>query len=98
MLAMAPLNNLLDLGFLALLAAALVGRKHRVLAFAPLQVAGMMCYSLYIWHAMVFQAVQSVLGVVGALTVLLALSAVSYRYIEFARAPDWRPLFLWARA
>ena len=98
MVAMAPLNNLLDLGFLALLAAALVGRKHRVLAFAPLQVAGMMCYSLYIWHAPVLQAVQPAHGLVAALTVLLALSAVSYRYIEFARTPDWRPLFLWSRA
>ena len=96
MVAMAPLNNLLDLGFLALLVAALVGRKHRVLAFAPLQVAGMMCYSLYIWHAPVLQSVQPLYGITATLAVLLALSAISYRYIEFARTPDWRTLFLWS--
>jgi peptidoglycan/LPS O-acetylase OafA/YrhL len=103
MLAMAPLNDVLDAGFACLLAAALApgrggvpGRGwRRLLSWAPLQVAGMMCYSLYIWHAPVLEAVQPAQGLPAALAVLLVLAAFSYRYVECARAPDWRPLFLW---
>lgn len=92
--AMAPLNTVLDLGFLGVLAAALSGRHHPLLGFAPLQVAGMMCYSLYIWHAPVLQAVQPGYGLAAALAVLLALAAASYRWVEFGRVRAWRGLFL----
>jgi peptidoglycan/LPS O-acetylase OafA/YrhL len=94
---MAPLNNVLDLGFVGVLAAALTPRDDAsgLLTFAPLQVAGMMCYSLYIWHAPVMDALHDSHGLVVALPVLIVLAAFSYRYIEFGRVADWRRLFLW---
>ena len=94
---MAVLNNVLDLGLVGVVVAALApgGGVHRVLTFAPLQVAGMMCYSLYIWHAPVVDALLDSHGLVPALLVLLVLAAFSYRYIEFRRVADWRALFLW---
>jgi peptidoglycan/LPS O-acetylase OafA/YrhL len=95
MVAMAPLNNVIDLGYAGILLAVLApGGAHRLLAWAPLQVAGMMCYSLYIWHAPVLEAVQPAQGLLAALALLLALAAFSYRYIEFSRAANWRALFL----
>ena len=39
--------------------------------------------------------VQPTQGGLVALTLVLALSAFSYRYIEFGRVADWRRLFLW---
>jgi peptidoglycan/LPS O-acetylase OafA/YrhL len=96
MVVTAPLNNLLDLGFVSVLACALTKVEGRsVLAFAPLQVIGMMCYSLYIWHAPVLQTVQPLAGGVIALLLVVVLAAFSYRYIEFRRVADWRALFLW---
>jgi peptidoglycan/LPS O-acetylase OafA/YrhL len=96
-LGMAPLNNVLDLGFAGVLAAVLApdGTARSLLTCGPLQVAGMMCYSLYIWHAPVFQALQPSHGLAVALLSLIALSMFSYRYIEFGRVADWRSLFLW---
>jgi peptidoglycan/LPS O-acetylase OafA/YrhL len=97
---MAFLNNILDVGLAGVLAASLApGRNvHRVLTFVPLQVAGMMCYSLYIWHAPVLEAVQPSQGLLPALLVLFVLAVFSYRYIEFGRVKDWRGLFLWQQA
>ena len=94
MLAMAPLNNVIDLGFACVLAASLGGRGG-MLAAVPLQVAGMMCYSLYIWHVPVIDAVRPAQGLGAALPLLLALSLASYRFVEFGRVADWRALFAW---
>jgi peptidoglycan/LPS O-acetylase OafA/YrhL len=91
---MAPLNDLLDLGFVCVVSAALKPSSHNLLTFAPLQVAGMMCYSLYIWHAPILDAVATSHGLLVALPLLVILAAFSYRYIEFRRANDWRRLFL----
>jgi peptidoglycan/LPS O-acetylase OafA/YrhL len=94
---MAFLNSVLDLGFVCVVSAVLTpqGSRSRLLTFGPLQVAGMMCYSLYIWHAPVMDALLQSQGLVPALLVLIALAGFSYRYIEFRRVADWRVLFLW---
>ncbi len=94
---MSPLNDILDAGFCCVLLGALGWERTRwsVFAFAPLQVIGMMCYSIYIWHAPVLASVAPVAGPVPALLLVLALSAFTYRYIEFGRERSWRTLFLW---
>ncbi len=51
-----------------------------------LQLCGMMCYSLYLWHGnmrMVFMADYSVSRIIAYCFFLFALSFLSYRYIEF---------------
>src|SRR5262249_35692461 len=49
--ARAAINDVLDAGlFLVTIAALMPGRLTAALSWRPLQVLGMMCYSLYIWH------------------------------------------------
>ena len=99
----------LTLGF-ALAVAALLslppGPLKSVFANRPIQVLGMMCFSLYVWHEPllrhVFKADIAPLDglawtLPAYLVLLLALSALSYRYIEFGRTADWRALFLIGR-
>ena len=65
-----------------------------------------MCYSIYAWHGIVmnemippepshladtFRVLAPYLFITLALT---ALSALSYRYIEFGRERNWRAVFL----
>jgi peptidoglycan/LPS O-acetylase OafA/YrhL len=97
---MSPLNNLLDAGFCCLLLGALVRERagRAALAFPPLQVIGMMCYSIYIWHAPILSAVGPIIGDAPALLLVLALATFTYRYIEFGRERNWRVLFLWPEA
>jgi peptidoglycan/LPS O-acetylase OafA/YrhL len=73
----------------------------------PLQLLGCMCYSIYAWHGIVMNdmippdtsLLADALRLVAPFTVLiLALSALSYRYIEFGHRRDWKALFLLAPA
>jgi peptidoglycan/LPS O-acetylase OafA/YrhL len=67
-----------------------------------LQVLGCMCYSIYAWHATVMgKMIPHATPLAGTLAlalpcvvVILALSAMSYRYIEFGHQKSWRALFL----
>ncbi len=102
----APLNDVLDAGFAAIIVAALArgGRLAAILSWAPLQVLGMMCYSLYIWHWPVLMAVAPERGAMswtifaGAVAAFLlsslGIAALSYRFIEFRHVANWRGLFL----
>jgi peptidoglycan/LPS O-acetylase OafA/YrhL len=102
----AGLNDVLDAGFCLVIAAALVpdSRVGAALSWRPLQVLGMMCYSLYIWHwpllhwimpdRAVMPAGAFAAGVVAFLLATLAVAALSYRFIEFGRVRQWRKLFL----
>jgi len=104
----AGLNDVLDAGLAAVIVAALVPRTRlaAALSWRPLQVAGMMCYSIYIWHAPLLdwiaadRASMSAPALAGAIAVFLGLTVVvaslSYRFIEFPRTSDWRRLFLLA--
>ncbi len=61
----------------------------------PLQLLGMMCYSIYIWHAMMLDMAgyaEDWVSLARYVLLTLVVSAVSYRYIEFARTRDWREL------
>jgi len=67
-----------------------------VFCFGPLQLVGMMCYSLYIWHE---TAIPHILGDqrgLGSLavyaTVLFGTALLTYRYVEFGDCRDWRKL------
>ncbi len=65
-----------------------------------LQIPGLMCYSLYIWHHQPFMLAFPESGpppgpakLAGFLVVMIVLSALSYRYIEFGSEPDVKKLF-----
>jgi peptidoglycan/LPS O-acetylase OafA/YrhL len=102
----ALLNDLLDAGLVAIVVAALVPgtRLAAMLAWRPLQVTGMMCYSIYMWHLPILNTIATdratvswwLFGVMIAefLVVTFIIAALSYRFIEFPRIADWRRLFL----
>lgn len=102
----AGLNDVLDAGFAAIIVAALAPRSRvaAALSWAPLQVLGMMCYSLYIWHWPVLMAVAPdraalswtafAAAIAAFLLLTLGISGLSYRFIEFRHVADWRRLFL----
>ncbi len=92
-------------GFAVVLLSILSGASplRRVLENWPLQVLGCMCYSVYAWHGIIMN--QMIPPLTSSLTdtlrllapflfVMLALSGLSYRYIEFGRERNWKALFL----
>jgi peptidoglycan/LPS O-acetylase OafA/YrhL len=83
------INSFFQLGF-GLLTLSLLHMKKNSIRFLFinkfLQLCGMMCYSLYLWHGnmrMVFMADYTALRIVTYLAFLFFLSFLSYRYIEF---------------
>ena len=92
---------------LALIVAGLLtletGLLRATFANRPVQLLGMMCFSLYAWHEPllrhIFQGDIAPLDGLARtlpvyLTLLAVIGALSYRFIEFGRAADWRGLFL----
>ena len=80
-----------------------VNPLRRVLEIWPLQVLGCMCYSIYAWHGIIMNEMippatssltHTLRLMVPFLFVMLALSGLSYRYIEFGRERNWKALFL----
>jgi peptidoglycan/LPS O-acetylase OafA/YrhL len=106
LLTRAILNNVLDAGFFAIILAALVPgtRLAAALSSRPLQMLGMMCYSIYIWHFPLLGWItidraavppgRFATAFLGFILVTAAIAALSYRFIEFRRVRVWRPLFL----
>jgi peptidoglycan/LPS O-acetylase OafA/YrhL len=104
--ARAPLYDVLDAGFGAIIVAALArgSRLAATLSWAPLQVVGMMCYSLYVWHWPLLTVIAPDRGtlswtsfaasVAAFLPLSFGVAALSYRFIEFPHVPEWRRLFL----
>jgi peptidoglycan/LPS O-acetylase OafA/YrhL len=105
-----PFADFLALGFAAVLGGLLSlerGWLRAAFANRPIQVLGMMCFSLYVWHQPLlrnlFQADAAPTDDLARtlplyLFLLLAIAALSYRFIEFGRSRDWRALFLAERA
>jgi peptidoglycan/LPS O-acetylase OafA/YrhL len=69
----------------------------------PIQLMGMMCYSLYLWHVPlrtpVFHALYAPTADIALtlpiyLALVAAIAGLSYRYVEFGKVADWRSLFL----
>jgi peptidoglycan/LPS O-acetylase OafA/YrhL len=99
-------TDIVTLGFAAMIAGLLSleqGWLRAAFANRPIQVMGMMCFSLYVWHEPllrhVFQADAAPLDDLARtlplyLFLLLAIAALSYRFIEFGRSANWRALFL----
>ena len=60
----------------------------------------MACYSLYLWHYPAINTFQltkdpwTSLNLAGYFLFLAALSALTYRCVEFRNVADWRSLFL----
>jgi peptidoglycan/LPS O-acetylase OafA/YrhL len=102
----AILGDVLDAGFCAIVLAALVPgtRLAAALSWRSLQLVGMMCYSVYIWHWPLLSWMMPdraallpgdfAAALLSYLLLMAALAALSYRFIEFAQARAWRPLFL----
>ena len=94
------------LGFAAMIAGLLslqAGWLRAAFANRPIQVLGMMCFSLYVWHQPllrhIFDAEAAPLDDLARtlplyLFLLLAVATLSYRFIEFGRSANWRALFL----
>jgi peptidoglycan/LPS O-acetylase OafA/YrhL len=94
-----------SVGFAFVLLSILTGVNplRRALETWPMQVLGCMCYSIYAWHGIIMNemippstsSLSDTLRLLGPfLAVMLALSSLSYRYIEFGRERNWKALFL----
>jgi peptidoglycan/LPS O-acetylase OafA/YrhL len=92
-------------GFSMVLVAVLSGAwsANRVFEAWAFQVVGCMCYSIYAWHSIIMvemippgtSSLKDTLWLsLPYLAITIALSALSYRYIEFGRQRDWRALFV----
>jgi peptidoglycan/LPS O-acetylase OafA/YrhL len=71
------------------------GQAAAFLQNYPLQLMGMMCYSIYIWHGLMMEFTEYQENWVSFwryIIFTLIVSGVSYRYIEFARTRNWRDL------
>ncbi len=96
------INDVVGLGMFLLVYGALSLRKgllRLVFNNAPLQLAGMMCYSLYVWHGNAIvklftaPADYELLPLLARSALIVAFAALSYRYIEFPAERDARRLF-----
>jgi peptidoglycan/LPS O-acetylase OafA/YrhL len=62
----------------------------------PLELAGKMCFSLYVWHGVIMERILlNGISFAHLAKYFLALGAVawlSYRYVEFGAVRDWREL------
>lgn len=83
-------NNVFHLGFYLIISSLLAmdkGAIRRLFSNRPMQVTGMMCYSLYVWHMQAKFAVistkQDLFHILTYLAFVFAFSALTYRYIEF---------------
>ena len=60
-----------------------------LLSFSALQMLGLMCYSIYLWHMIILNRIG--LSYYYPLVVLF-LSALTYRYVEFGAERNWKKL------
>lgn len=94
------LNNFIQVGFMSLVVMALKEHSlfNKIFSLWPLQVTGMMCFSLYIWHYLLVSRFQLpvpfVINYIGYLMGTYSLAAFTYRYIEFGHVRDYKKLFL----
>ena len=91
--------NVLDIGLALIVAAALPPARlfSRCLSWAPLQIVGIMSYSIYIWHIPILHLMRPsrtsniafVTGLLLYLIVVLIVAAISYRLIESFAVRKW---------
>jgi peptidoglycan/LPS O-acetylase OafA/YrhL len=72
------------------------GLARSALESRPLQLLGMMCYSIYVWHGLVIlryaPSFNQGLQYLAYLSTVLALAFLTYRYVEFGKANSMREL------
>lgn len=91
-------NTLLCVGMLLCTVTLLRSKSSltRVFTSWPLQMMGLMSYSLYLWHGVIaVKLAPFVTGFwpyIGYLVLTFSISWYTYRYIEFRGVPDWRQL------
>ena len=97
--AVAPANLMLTTGLLLALPTIIEGRSlvSRALLNSGLQLLGMMSYSLYLWHSLVFDLCHARDGLAPsallyALLPVLILSWITYRYVECRGVASWRQI------
>lgn len=98
------LNNAVQVACVALLVG-LLGLERGIVKWlfdnGPIQIVGMMCFSLYVWHAPLNDIVWAHRGsfpngVIRSLfyvVTLFAMSLLSYRFIEFGTESNMKKLF-----
>ncbi len=83
------INTFVQVAFGLMLIASLYlpkGILHFIVANWPVQLAGLMCYSLYLWHGnlrMLFVYDFTALRIIYYFVFLFSICWISYRYIEF---------------
>lgn len=92
-------NPIFSLGVLLITMHALDARRllSRALAVWPLQLLGLMCYSIYVWHGIVMLKFggsihSNAAAYAGYLASTLGLAWLTYRYVEFGYVKNWRDL------
>jgi peptidoglycan/LPS O-acetylase OafA/YrhL len=97
--AVAPANLMLTTGLLLALPTIIAGRSlvSHALLNSGLQLLGMMSYSLYLWHSLVFDLCEArdgltPLAFLCALLPVLILSWITYRYVECRGVASWRQI------
>jgi len=97
--AAAGLFNLpFDFGILLTVNALLTGCRPvaSLICAWPLQMSGLMCYSLYLWHGQIISkyrpSAYTAPTFLGYLGLVYLVSWLSYRYIEFGAVKEWRAL------
>lgn len=92
-------NNFVDAGILLITLSTLT-LQHRWIALLEvrwLQMLGIMCYSIYLWHGIVqlhfkHSMFHGPFMYIAYLAVVLAISAFTFRYIEFRSVAKWKDL------
>jgi peptidoglycan/LPS O-acetylase OafA/YrhL len=101
------LNILLNFGFFMLVSSLLSkerGVLKKIFINPFLQVPGLMAYSLYVWHGIILAKILPfslakidaplfLLYLAETVVLIILIATLSYRYIEFGKAQDWRTLF-----
>jgi len=70
-----------------------------VLRLWPMQITGMMCYSIYVWHGVVISGVnvntfeERITYLPAYVLAMMGVSLASYVFVEFPKT-SWRELFL----
>jgi len=94
----AVLNNVIQLGFYLLIAGSLTSGSflEKVFSWRTLQLLGLMCFSLYLWHVLFVDLLlypRTYLNFAIYFVTTFLFSALTYRFIEFRTQP-FRKLFL----
>ena len=86
-------GNLFQCGAAIVIMAALSMKKFRLY---PLELLGLMCYSLYFWHGVIMSHTTPLphtsVSLIKFLLILSVVAFFSYRYIEYGKARNWRQL------